>query len=213
MPINYAIDASAYATIVLHATKHVSATSGILLGDFHSDTITIYQALPVAHSDLAISTSPLAESAFLLAEQLAKTAEQRIVGVYFANETSNDPTIPTVPTRMADLVARHFSNACLCMVDAARLAPDVRTKEHCLRICTKDRLAAGSWARAARPSSHLAVEIPALVLTDRMLDGQLQGLELFQLADFEDHCLDPTLDWINYRLCATMKKHMLGVRA
>lgn len=190
----YEISDTAYLTIVMHLAKYTSAVSGLLLGtSSDASSVTVDQALPIAHSSLAIGTTPIAETALLLAEQRAIIQNQKIVGVYFGNEIADDVSIGTIPTQLAERVRSHFAHSCLLMVDGPSLAMDVRRKEHCFRLSVRSKGEAGTWGNV-RPKEDVAVSENSLTVADRLLCGK--GC-VYDVSDFEDHCLDPRRDWYN----------------
>lgn len=197
MPTNppYEISDVAYLTIVKHLSKHVHAISGVFLGSLSaSGTVSITRALPIAHSALVISTTPISETALHLAEQKAADLNLQVVGAYFGNDVATDASIGTFPTRLADAVHRHFVGACLLMIQPSSLRAGVRKREHCFRLCVRDGTQAGTWAKGAKPKGELQVSDTALKVADAVLSGKGP---VYDVVDFEDHCLDPRRDWFN----------------
>lgn len=191
----YEISDTAYLTIIMHLAKYPSAVVGVLLGTVSdSGPISIKRTLPIAHSSLTVFTTPVAETALLLAEQKASEHGLRVIGAYFGNEVADDASIGTVPTRVAERVRTHFARACLLMVHTPSLAPGVRRREHCFRLCVRDAEEIGTWAKGARPKKDLRVSETALALADGLLAGKGS---VHDVTDFEDHCLDPRRDWYN----------------
>lgn len=184
---------AAYATAVLHAAKHPTAVSGVLLGQRAETAVRITRALPMSHSALATFTAPLATMALMLAEEAAESRGERVVGVYFANELADDAGVGTVPTRLAEAVRDAFADACLLVVEAARLAPGVRGLRHCFRVCVRDE-GDSTWARGALPDDALCVSKEALKRCDKAI---VDSVLVQAVVDFEDHCLDPARDWFN----------------
>lgn len=205
MSTPYEISDQAYATIILHCSKYVNAVNGVLFGKQASNgTVKIELALPIAHSALAMGTTPLTETALHLAEAKAQQLDLELVGAYYGNEVADDASIGTFPTRIADAVRANFAPACLLMIDAARLAPRVRQTQHCMRVCVRES-DTRTWARGTRPSNDLAVSAAALDLCHRLLQGKV---EIAAVIDFEDHCLDATQDWFNTKLISQLSSHI-----
>lgn len=191
----YEISDPAYCKAVLHASKYVTAVSGLLLGRSVDDTtVTIVDALPTCHSAAAQFTTPLAETALLLAKSVSQARNLEIVGVYFGNEIAGDRSIGVVPTRLADRVREQFSQACLLMIEAPKLAPAERVKNHCFRVCARSGTQTGTWGKATLPDESLVVSEGLLQKCDNLIctTSAVQGI-----ADFEDHCADPANDWFN----------------
>lgn len=194
-PIRYEISDVAYLTIVKHLSKYTHAVSGVLLGSLTpKGTVSITRALPIAHSALAIATTPMSETALHVAERRAIDLNLQLVGVYFGNDIADDASIGTFPTRLADAVRMHFSKACLLMIQASSLQADVRKSEHCFRLCVRDSEQAGTWAKDTRPKGDLQVSTNVLNIADSLFDGKGP---LHDVVDFEDHCLNPASDWFN----------------
>lgn len=185
-----AVTDKAYLTIVSHLTKYPHAVSGLLLGPLNPPTVT--NAFPLAHSALTLYTAPLSETALNLASLKASSDNIRILGVYFGNDNASDNSISTVPTRLAEAVRRYYYDAFLLMIDAPSLAPQARLTQHCFRLCV--RKDATTWARGTRSKEELVVSDNALKLADMLMTGRL---DVHVVADFEDHCLDPSHDWFN----------------
>lgn len=191
----YQISDPAYCKVVLHASKYMTAVSGLLLGRLEGDnTVAIVDALPMCHSAGAQFTTPLAETALLLAQNASQARELEIVGVYFGNEIAGDRSIGVVPTRLADRVREKIPQACLLMIEAPKLAPAVRVKEHCFRVCARSDTHTGTWGKATLPDASLVVSEKLLQKCDNLIrtTSAVQGI-----ADFEDHCADPANDWFN----------------
>lgn len=191
----YEISDVAYLTIVKHLSKHTHAVSGVLLGSLTpSGKVSITRALPIGHSALVISTTPMSETALHLAERKAADLNLQLVGAYFGNDVADDASIGTFPTRLTDAVRRHFAGACLLMIQPSSLCVDARKHEHCFRLCVRDGAQAGTWAKGAKPKGDLHVSNAALKVADALLSGKGP---VHDVADFEDHCLDPRRDWFN----------------
>lgn len=203
----YKINDSAYIVMVMHSAKYYSAVCGLLLGAVDKSCVRIEEALPLGHSDLSLYTTPLAETALLLAEQRAILTSRELVGLYFANDIPTDNSIPTPPTRIADRIRDKFSKAVLLHIDATRLTPAVRGQKHCARVCSKGK-ALGTWGQAVHPDRTLSVSERALRVADRVLTiPTVQGttINVSDVVDFEDHCLDPRFDWLNADLISRLE--------
>jgi Uncharacterised protein family (UPF0172) len=192
-PFTYAVSDAAYVTAVLHAAKHVGAVHGLLLGRKSGDVATIVQALPVAHSALASGTSPVSEMALLLARAHAQMSGLVVAGVYYAPELADDTDIPALPARLADLARDECDFACLLVLDAKKLHPDVRRAGHCFRLYATGQGPRTAWANGTGDASRLAVSSSALAACHEKLKSvaNAQGV-----IDFEDHCLDPGRAWL-----------------
>lgn len=192
----YAISDSAYLTVVLHAAKHPGPVHGLLLGRESDGPVSIVDALPVAHSAFAGTTAPTTDMALLLARAHAATRGLVVAGAYYAPELADDLDVPVLPTRLADLIRAQCGFACLLVLDATRLHPDRRRTEHCLRLCTMDGgVKTASWGKGKWDAEFVEVSKGVLQLCDESLKsspGSAQGV-----VDFEEHCLDPALDWLN----------------
>jgi hypothetical protein len=194
----YAMGVSAYCTAVLHAAGHASsAVHGILTGlPAVSGRVEIVGALPVAHSALACRTSLATETALLLAAEYARVHGLTLVGSYYAPEVADDNSqIPIVVTRMADALARECPDACILVMDAARLAPEERKRRHCFRLHLRSMTVDASWDKAVHDSdADLVVTKEALERCDHGLAAP-SGTDA--VSDFEAHCLDPSRDWLS----------------
>ena len=201
---HYTISDNAYTLITMHATKYTHGLSGILLGRKTSSQVEITTALPFAHSDLTLQTTPLTETALHLSEQIANIRNMTILGLYYANSNPNDRSIGTVPTHIADLIRSRNPQAVLLIINAKQLAPSIRLKAHCFNVYVKQEQD-GTWARGVQDPSLLSVSRRALVAADAIMKGKL-GADSFSytVADFEDHCADPTCDWLNAHIVARL---------
>lgn len=202
----YCMSDAAYVVMSLHASKYYGAVTGLLLGKLDGGQVMVEQTIPVAHSDLTIWTTPLTQMALYLAEKHARQSNAQVVGLYFANDVPTDQSVPTPPTRVADRIREYFPHAVLLHLDATRLTPEKRESVHCCRVCVKFQKDS-TWARAVKPDSTLRVSSRALALTHEVLTAYFADppsnpydLDLQQVADFEDHCLDPRCDWLNDRI-------------
>lgn len=196
MTAPFALADTAYLTIIKHLAKYLHAISGLLLGP-PTSPVRITCALPVVHSSLAIATTPLTETALLLAERRAAQLNLRVVGAYFGNDLAEDTSIGVFPTRLADAVRAHFEGACLLMIHPPSLHPDVRKGEHCFRVCAIPEGETGTWAKATKPKESLHVSQEALKGADLLLSGDAS---VHEVVDFEDHCLDPKTDWLSHHI-------------
>lgn len=194
---SYTISETAYCKAVLHSAKYVNAVCGVLTGRAEGEKrVVIEDALPIAHSSLAVFTSPLTECALRLAKALCTQRGQAVVGVYFGNEIADDRSIGVVPTRLAESVRESFESACLLMIEAPNLAPQKRLNTHCFRVCVRDT-GDSTWARGTLPSDALSVSEKLLAKCDARLRNNAL---VHSLVDFEDHCADLRLDWLNTHL-------------
>jgi Uncharacterised protein family (UPF0172) len=194
------MSSQAYRTAVLHAATHASSSvHGILTGrqatnGFH---VEIVGALPVAHSALACRTSLATETALLLAAEQAHMQGLKLVGAYYASEpVEGYGRIPVTVARMADKLREYFASTCVLVLDPERLASDVRRRTHCFRVHSKEEGSDGSWDKGMRDDSEadLTVAQSALERCDLELSS-LTGPNV--VADFEDHCLNPSRDWLH----------------
>ncbi|CAN8068618.1 unnamed protein product [Agarophyton chilense] len=208
-PNSFIISDVAYNIIILHALRHPSNISGVLLGTATQENCTFDKALPLIHSDLTMFTSPMHEMALLLGEQKARQHNQQIIGVYFSNAISDDTSIAEVPTRLANAVQTRLGSACLLMIDANKLTKDVRRKQHAFRVYIREGEVSGTWGRSEVESDKLQVSERALKLADGLVDGSILKNEQFHFADFEDHCNDPCADWLNVDLSSRLNAAQL----
>ncbi len=195
---SYTISDEAYLKSVLHSAKYVTAVSGILLGRRESPsnecaTVRIVDCLPLSHSATTTFSTPIAEIALLLARKLATKRQLDLVGVYFGNEVATDRSIGVVPTRLGDHVRKTFGDATvLLMIEAPKLAPEVRRTEHAFRVCIRKE----TWGKGTLPDDALAVSDYLLEACDRLLSTECAGAP-YSICDFEDHCGDPANNWLN----------------
>lgn len=188
----------------MHATKYTHGLSGILLGRKTPSQIEITASLPFAHSDLTLQTTALTETALHLSEQIAKLRNLSILGFYYANTNPNDRSIGTAPTRIADLIRSRNPQAVLLIINAKQFAPSTRLNAHCFNVHIKQEQD-GTWARGTQHPSVLSVSNRALSAADAVMKGKLGGESFsYTVADFEDHCADPTCDWLNANIVARL---------
>lgn len=194
---------AAYVVMALHASKYFGMVTGLLIGRVDGETVRVEEVLPIAHSDLTIWTTPLTQMSLYLTEEHAKQKDYQIIGMYFANDVPTDQSIPTPPTRIGDRIHQYFPYPVLLRIEAERLTPERRKSTHCTRVFAKPQQD-GSWGRASRPDATLQVSQRALSITDNILTAAfsvssmvVNGLDPYQVSDFEDHCLDPRCDWYN----------------
>lgn len=199
----YAIADTAYTTAVLHAAKHPGAVLGLLLGSESSGRVTLEAALPVAHSALATGTAPASDMALLLARAAAAARGLAVAGVYYAPEVADDGDVPVLPARLADLVRGGCPYACLLLLDARALHPDRRRSTQCWRLCTMEGGAgSAAWGKGQRALDALVVSDGALAAADEGLKDCPSGAQ--EVIDFEEHCQDPALDWLNGAAAAAL---------
>jgi len=200
---HYTISDEAYLKCVLHSAKYAcGAVVGVFLGKFSNSDGTeateLVDCLPLAHSAGAVFTSATAEIALLLAKKLAKRRDLSIVGIYYGNEVCDDRSIGVVPTRFADHIRSTSSNpshSLLLMIDAPKLAPDRRRTEHPFRVCARRDPHTATWGKAILPDDSLHVAPKLLEACDDLLASTNPAR--YSITDFEDHCLDPTSNWLN----------------
>ncbi|PXF47941.1 ER membrane protein complex subunit 8/9-like [Gracilariopsis chorda] len=205
----YSISDAAYNTIILHALKYPTTISGVVLGSIGSQACAIESAIPLIHSDLAMFTSPLHEVALLLSEQKAKQDGMHILGIYYANAVADDRSIGVVPTHLANAVQKRTGSACLLLLNAKNLSEDVRKCRHAFRVCVRDGEIRGSWGKSEVQHETLQVSDRALKVADAILGGVVLRDQKERIVDFEDHCADPSTDWLNAKLVTRLNEMQL----
>lgn len=191
----YSLSDAAYTKAVMHAAQHIGSVHGLLLARPPKDNLVeIVDVLPVAHSSLACQTSPLTDMALRLASAHADLVSLDIVGAYYAPEVADDGDIPVLPTRLADLIRGVCEHACLLVMDASRLHPEIRVLAHCFKLYTREGGPA-SWGKGLQDSTDLVVSRGVLRSCHRRLLNLEEDPK--DVVDFEDHCLDPSQQWIS----------------
>lgn len=214
--LDYYMDDAAYALMVQHACKNSSsAVIGLVLGmvsPYNKTQYTLTKVVPLSHSDLVQFTTPLTEVALTLVEQHCEqhASGLKIVGVYYA------PALPGVPRQVQRVVDKiHHNNRLrlntpLFVLDAERMTPQRRTQRHCvgsLRFKSANSTKFASAKDAAKASVHVsakALHVANLLLlppnSKIRMTSHVAHVSNYDVADFEDHCLDPRADFLNAHL-------------
>lgn len=100
----------AYTKAILHCLKYpTQPVSGLLvgkrIGSGASTSIFVADAVPVTHTQIATSPSPVLEIVLLQVLAVARTKGQSVVGVYVANEIADDVSISDHTLRVLRHVA------------------------------------------------------------------------------------------------------------
>ncbi|KAN0060011.1 hypothetical protein ACQY0O_007984 [Thecaphora frezii] len=199
--------ASAYHTILLHLSKHPTATVlGFLLGPSNStsDQTDVRTALPLSHHWTALA--PVAEVGLALATNYAESQGLEVVGVYEAPRDVTERNPSTQALRLAEKVASlsKRSHATLLLVNNFTLL-DPTT--HSLLPFSVSAPSSSATKGTALPDA--IPKSQSLADSSLRFDGANQVADVVKAAeakirqrawkhvvDLDDHLEDPSLNWL-----------------
>lgn len=200
----------AYAKMVLHACKHVSAAvSGVLLGSLDNDEVNVVDSVPLFHATLNLA--PMLEIALLQLDEYCKSKGLAIVGYYQANEELNANSMDAVATSIGDKIRQKFPNAFVLVVDNTKMHPASIKKELACKAYFSDAKSANGWRLRENKSlpatsgegSDVAVGDAVKLSTPKTLQATanlVQAEQYLKLVDFDAHLDDVSLDYMNAAL-------------
>lgn len=179
---------------LLHSLSHSSSdVFGLLIGPSNSTPDSISRAIPLFHSR-CVST-PLVRTALSLVERTL-APDMTIVGVYFAQVSPVDKSVPPIAKWIATQICRTLGvDSIVCWGYDAKLASStegewpfkgyVVKQDETVVVHQSKQLTRGFG------SEHVRDFIDAIHKTT-----SLQGIKCLEVVDFEDHLQDPAREWL-----------------
>nr|ACO15371.1 Neighbor of COX4 [Caligus clemensi] len=182
----------AFSKIICHAAKYPScAVNGLLLSSrIPSDPMVITDAVPLFHISLGLS--PMLEVALAQIEaRYANDKDWVIIGIYHANELSNNTGVDVFNQRIADKVSEHCPHpGLLVTVDNARLSSDMKRGKDSLIL--RQAESNGKW-RLADEEDDVLLEDGGSECVAHLLSKKTHA----SLVDFDNHLDNITQDYFN----------------
>ncbi|KAG9299184.1 hypothetical protein G9A89_013832 [Geosiphon pyriformis] len=202
-PVAYVISTKAYQKLILHASKHPSATvNGVLLGSYTSsdagndDTVAITDAVPLFHHWTTLT--PMLEVGLQQVDIYAAHHKLRIVGYYHANAQAADKSLPGIGMKIASKIRESFTDAIALVVQNTKLSQDTPEvavlpyifKENQWRP-VKPAFESES-SSSSLPSKFTLMNADAPNLTSKSIKRKIYEY----LYDFDEHLENIELDWL-----------------
>lgn len=167
--------------------------------------VQIEDAVPLFHQQLGLA--PMLEIALTQVDEYLSSQGKGwvILGYYHANERHEDDELGPIARRIAHHVEKHCPLACALLVDNQVLQKAVAGKGSttpAVQLFTSDSLK--GWRQANSSSSSNSGGGPSLSLREatagHLLLEYINEKRHQDLADFDDHLNDVSLDWLNAEL-------------
>ncbi|KAL6767356.1 TLA1 [Auxenochlorella protothecoides x Auxenochlorella symbiontica] len=193
---DHTLERTALLKILLHAIKYPAfGVNGVLLGSIANGTVTATDAVPFVHNFTTLL--PAFETALCQVDNHTKTQSGvQVVGYYQANEHNKDTQLSGAGKLLATKVATLWPSAIAVVLDPEGLRQLLQSSggespSDARPLFTLHIKDGRNWVEyGGRLKVHTA-GIPS-ALEQLSAEGKHR-----QLADFEDHMEDVSLDWLN----------------
>ncbi|KAK2189001.1 hypothetical protein NP493_118g04023 [Ridgeia piscesae] len=185
------LSTTAYCKLLLHAAKYPQrAINGVLLAEKarskDSKGLKVVDAIPLFH--LTLGLAPMMEVALMQIDEYCKKKGLVIAGYYQANEHFKDSTPNGIAYRIAERIHDYYNEACLLMIDNAKLSLD--GGHEALQVYTRHD------TRWKLQECRDPLEDGA---TDHIY-SLMQEKAYRKLVDFDNHLDNTSLDWKNLEI-------------
>jgi len=191
----------AYAKVIMHAAKYPHATvNGVLLaklpskGQKPSPKLVLTDAIPLFHQTEGLS--PMLEVALTQIESRTASIGYGIAGFYHASRHFRDNSVDIFSQRIADRIAdlSPFGRTALLTVDNRKLCLNLQTHSLLGQMFIGNPEGTGKWKTIG--ANFIRIEESGFAVTSQLL--QNRGYK--DLADFDNHLDDVSLDYLNVGL-------------
>ncbi|KAJ2959343.1 hypothetical protein NQZ79_g5131 [Umbelopsis isabellina] len=202
--VKYTVRERAYALPLLHAARYPSSeVCGVLLTDkasVDSEKINITTAVPLFHHWTTLS--PMLEVALQQVDLYAASKDLAIAGWYVANETTADKALNEHIIKTMETILKHNENAIVFLVDNENIDlhqnKDSALLYRALIVVVQPFVKSSiSW----QPSKSAFTDGSDFELSNVDTYAKVRGLisngQYKQIADFDAHLEDVSLDWLS----------------
>ncbi|KAJ3388784.1 ER membrane protein complex subunit 8 [Lobulomyces angularis] len=179
--MSFSLETATALKLILNSARFVyNPIVGVLLASL-SNLSNINDSIPISHSVLPLSS--VFELALEQIDLYCKKSGKKVVGVYFANENTEDNQVPNIVSKLAQKVKDDHENTLLLMLDFKKLPKS--------SVFQPFSVVQGVW-KPNTENIKVSSEFNDNLLSKHLLEDKTYEL----ISDFDQHLDDISIPWL-----------------